>query len=197
MVGVSNPIMRRDRAQGGRFIAGFGFGLVVATGAVAAVLVPVSSAAHLAPEPVRAGVLVVLVVFLGLADLFNRTPHVWRQVPQRLARELNDQPGRLGLIWAVDLGLLVTTQKTTSLLWIGIAGAVLLGTPVAVVLTLAVAAVLYWLGTAILVMTGDDFLTEPHRLGRLGGWAGAARRVAGAAGLGLAAVLAVSTVSLL
>jgi hypothetical protein len=113
------------------------------------------------------------------------------QVPQRFARELNDQPGRLGFIWAVDLGLIVTTQKTTSLLWIGLAGAVLLGTPATVVLTLAVAAALYGLGTAVLVITGDEFLTEPARLGRLGGWAGASRRTAGVAGLALAAVLAV------
>jgi hypothetical protein len=192
MVGVSNPIMRRDRAGGWRFIAGFAGGLAVATGVVTAVLLPLSSLAGLAPEPVRAGVLVALVVALGLADILNRTPHVWRQVPQRLARELNHQPGRLGLIWAVDLGLMVTTQKTTSLLWIGLAGAVLHGTPAAVVLTVATAMSAYWLTTAILVVTGDDFLVEPDRLGRLGGWAGTARRAAGAAGLGLAAGLAVS-----
>jgi hypothetical protein len=136
--------------------------------------------------------LVVLVLMLGVADLLNRTPHVWRQVPQRFARELNDYPGRLGFVWAVDLGLIVTTQKTTSLLWIGLAGAIVLGTPATVVLTLAVAAVVYAMGTAVLVITGDGFLTEPVGLERFGGWAGATRRAAGLAGLGLAAALAVS-----
>jgi hypothetical protein len=92
----------------------------------------------------------------------------------------------------VDLGLIVTTQKTTSLLWIGLAGAIVLGTPATVVLTLAVAAVVYAMGTAVLVITGDGFLTEPVGLERFGGWAGATRRAAGLAGLGLAAALAVS-----
>jgi hypothetical protein len=192
MVGVSNPIHRRDRRAGWRFIAGFGAGLAAATALLAGPLLLLAAVARLAPEPVRAGVLVALVVLLGVADLRGRTPHVWRQVPQRFARELDHLPGRLGFIWALDLGLLVTTQKTTSLLWIGLAGALLLGPPVTVVLTLAVATALYWLGTAVLVVTGDDFLVEPDRLGRLGGWAGAARRVAGAAGLGLAGALVVT-----
>jgi hypothetical protein len=192
MVGVSNPIMRRDHREGWRFLAGFAAGLTVATAMLTGPLLLLAAAARLAPQPVRAGVLVALVVGLAVADLANRTPHVWRQVPQRFARELNDQPGRLGFIWAVDLGLLVTTQKTTSLLWIGLAGAILSGSPTAVVLTLALASVLYGLGTAVLVLTNDDFLVEPKRIGRLGGWAGVTRRAAGLAGLGLAAALAVS-----
>src|SRR5690349_781565 len=110
MVGVSNPIMRRDRREGWRFIAGFGAGLAVATAMLTGPLLLLSAATHLAPQPMRAGVLAALVAGLALADLLNRTPHVWRQVPQRFARELNDQPGRLGFIWAVDLGLLITTQ---------------------------------------------------------------------------------------
>jgi hypothetical protein len=110
----------------------------------------------------------------------------------RLAHELRNLPGRLGFIWAFDLGLLVTTQKTTSLLWIGLAGAVLLGTPGTVVLTLAVGAALYWLAIAVLMVTGDAFITEPARLRRYGGWGGTSRRLAGAAALGLAAALAVT-----
>ncbi len=192
MVGVSNPIMRRDHREGWRFLAGFGAGLAVATAMLSGPLLLLSAAAHVASHPVRIGVLMVFVVLLASADLLNRTPHVWRQVPQRFARELNDQPGRLGFIWAVDLGLLVTTQKTTSLLWIGLAGAILAGTPATAVITLAAASVLYGLGTATLVITNDDFLKEPKTLARLGGWAGVARRAAGVAGLGLAAALAVS-----
>jgi hypothetical protein len=191
MVGVSNPLMSRDPGGGWRFIAGFGAGLATATAALAGPLLLLRAAVHLVPLPVRIGGLVALVLLLGVADLLDRTPHVWRQVPQRFARELNHLPGRLGFIWAVDLGLLVTTQKTTSLLWIGLAGAVLLGTPGTVLLTLVTAAVLYWLGTTVLVLTGDAFLAEPAPIRRRGGWATLLRRSAGAAGLGLAAVLAV------
>jgi hypothetical protein len=194
MVGVSNPIMRRDRRAGWRFVAGFGVGLVVAAGLLAGPLLLVSAAVRPVPQPVRAVVLLVLVALLAIADLLNRTPHVWRQVPQRLARDLDHQPGRLGLIWAIDLGLLVTTQKTTSLLWIALAGAVLLGTPATIGLTLAVIAAGYWLATTVLVVTGDAFITEPYRLRRFGGWAGTVRRVAGAATLGVAAAASVVTV---
>jgi hypothetical protein len=193
MVGVSNPIMRRDRRGGWRFIAGFGAGLAVAAALLAGPLLLLQALAQLAPEPVRIGLLVALVAALAVADVRNRTPHVWRQVPQRFAHELGHLPGRLGLIWAVDLGLLVTTQKTTSLLWIALAGAALLGTPATVVLTLAVAATVYWLSTAVLVVTGDDFLAEPDRVNRRGGWGALARRAAGAAGLGLAATLVVTS----
>lgn len=191
MVGVANPIHRRDRRAGLRFVTGFGAGLAVSVALLAGPLLLLAAAAALIPEPARAVLLVVLVVLLGVADLLNRTPHVWRQVPQRFARELSHLPGRLGFIWALDLGLLVTTQKTTSLLWIALAGAVLLGTPLTVLFTLAVAAAVYWLATTVLVVTGDNPLREPRRLARLGGWAGAARRLAGVAGLGLATALAV------
>lgn len=191
MVGVSNPLMSRDPRGGWRFIAGFGAGLAVATAVLVGPLLALQATAQLAPLPVRLGVLAGLVLLLGGADLLDRTPHAWRQVPQRFARELNHLPGRLGFIWAVDLGLLVTTQKTTSLLWIAIAGAVLVGTPATVPLMLVTAAVLYWLGTALLVLTGDAFLAEPAPIRRRGGWATISRRAAGAAGLGLAVVLAV------
>ncbi|MDA0643016.1 MULTISPECIES: hypothetical protein [Nonomuraea] len=56
-----------------------------------------------------------LLVGVGVADVLNRTPHVMRQVPQDYARAL--RPGWRGVLWGVDLGLLFTTQKTTSLIW--------------------------------------------------------------------------------
>jgi hypothetical protein len=135
-----------------------------------------------------------LLVLFGVADLTDHTPQSPRQVPQRLAGDLNHQPGRLGFIWAVDLGLLVTTQKTTSLLWIGLTGAVLLGPSALVIPTLGVIAGLYWLGTAVLIRTGDSFLAEPARVSRLGGWATIGRRIAGVAGLGLAATVVVALI---
>jgi hypothetical protein len=193
MVGVSSPMMRGQRPTGWRFIAGFGGGLAAATAMLTGPLLLLTAAASLLPELVRAAALVVLVVGFGLADLLNRTPHVWRQVPQRFARELNQQPGQLGLIWAFDLGLLVTTQKTTSLLWIGLAGAILVGSPTTVVLTLVAAAATYWLGISILVVTGGKAQPDLGQLlSRLARSAIAVRRLAGAAGLGLAAALAVT-----
>ena len=125
MAGVAGPMWQRSRADGTRFLLGLAVGGVSA-GLVLAV--PVYLIGHLAgrvlPVPVRVGLLVVLAVALGVADLTGRTPHVWRQVPQKLVRTL--PPGTLGLTWGFDLGLLVTTQKTSSLLWLSVAAVTLL-----------------------------------------------------------------------
>lgn len=193
MVGVSSPMMRGERSAGWRFIAGFGGGLATATAVLAAPLLLLALVVDALPEPVRMGALVVFVVGFACADLLDRTPHVWRQVPQRFARELNRQPGRLGLVWAFDLGLLVTTQKTTSLLWIGLAGAILVGPPTAVVFVLASAAAVYWLGISVMVVTNRNVVADlAGLLARLAHSATTVRRLAGVAGLGLAAVLAVT-----
>jgi hypothetical protein len=183
-------MIRRERRAGWRFIAGFGGGLAAGTAVLAGPLLLLVAAAGALPEPVRLASQVVLVVGFGVADLLNRTPHVWRQVPQRFARELNQQPGRLGLVWAFDLGLLVTTQKTTSLLWIGLAGAILTGSPATVVLAVVAAAATYWLGISVMVVTSGKVVADLARLlDRLARSTVAVRRLAGAAGLGLAAAL--------
>jgi len=125
MAGVAGPMWQRSHSDGTRFLIGLAVGGVSA-GLVLAV--PVYLIGHLAgrilPVPVRVGLLVVLAVALGVADLAGRTPHVWRQVPQKLVRTL--PPGTLGLTWGFDLGLLVTTQKTSSLLWVSVAAVTLL-----------------------------------------------------------------------
>jgi hypothetical protein len=125
MAGVAGPMFQRSRFDGARFLAG------LATGGAAAGLalaVPVFLLGQLAvgvlPTPVPVVLLVCVAVVLGVADLTDRTLHVWRQVPQRLIHSLS--PGLLGLTWGFDLGLLVTTQKATSLLWLTIAGITLL-----------------------------------------------------------------------
>lgn len=193
MVGVSNPIYRRDRRGGWRFLAGFAAGQALSVAALAGPLLLLTAAVGLLPEPVRVVLLLVVVLGFAVADLTNRTPHVWRQVPQRFARDLHHQPGRLGLIWAFDLGLLVTTQKTTSLLWIALAGVVLLGPPAAVVSVLAIAAALYTLGVAVLTVTGDQwFAGIADLVEALGRGLLPVRRASGAATLGLAAVLLVT-----
>jgi hypothetical protein len=125
MAGVAGPMWQRSRASGVRFLAGLAVG---GTAAGLVLSVPVYLAGQLAvrvlPEAVRVGLLVGLALAFGLADLTGRTPHVWRQVPQRLVRSL--PPGTLGLTWGFDLGLLVTTQKTSSLVWLAVAAVTLL-----------------------------------------------------------------------
>jgi len=125
MAGVAGPMWQQNRARGARFLTGLAVGGAV-SGLVLAV--PVFLVGRLAGQvlalPVRVGLVVTLAVGFGLADLTDRTPHVWRQVPQKLVRTLT--PGALGLTWGFDLGLLVTTQKTSSLLWLSIAAVTLL-----------------------------------------------------------------------
>jgi hypothetical protein len=125
MAGVAGPMLQRSRVSGARFLTGLAVGGIFA-GLVLAV--PLYLVGHLAgqvmPLPVKMVLLVCLAFALGLADLTGRTPHVWRQVPQRLVRSL--PPGALGLTWGFDLGLLITTQKASSLLWLSIAAVTLL-----------------------------------------------------------------------
>lgn len=125
MAGVAGPQLRADRRAGFRFLIGLAVGGAVAGLLLALPLYVVGElAGRLASEQVRAGVVAAAAVLFGLLDLAGRTPHVWRQVPQRLWHVL--APGRLGLVWGADLGLLVTTQKTTSLLWVAIPAVALL-----------------------------------------------------------------------
>lgn len=91
-----------------------------------------------------------ILISLAALDIANRTPHVWRQVPQRLVREL--PAGLLGLVWGADLGTLVSTQKTTSLIWGSLAARVLLDPSTAAVLAVAVSLV------ATLVTGGSSHL---------------------------------------
>ena len=125
MAGVAGPQLRADRRAGFRFLTGLAAGGAVAGLLLALPLYVVGEAAgRIASEQTRSGVVAALAVVFGLVDLAGRTPHVWRQVPQRLWHVL--APGRLGLVWGADLGLLVTTQKTTSLLWVAIPAVALL-----------------------------------------------------------------------
>ena len=119
MAGVSGPLMRRSPAAGARFLVGLAVG-----GAAAGLIVSLPvylvgrALTAAAPESLRLLILAGVCLGFGIADLANRTPHIWRQVPQSFARELS--PGLRGLIWGLDLGLLVTTQKAVSLVWVAI-----------------------------------------------------------------------------
>lgn len=125
MAGVAGPMLTRDRMRGTRFLSGLLAGGAVASGLLGVLAYLTGTAlAALAPLPVRESAAGLAIAALGVADMANRTPHVWRQVPQSLVRTL--PPGRLGLVWGFDLSLLVTTQKSTSLVWAALAGLVCL-----------------------------------------------------------------------
>src|SRR3954447_5638686 len=139
MAGVAGPMLHRARARGTRFLAGLALG-GAAGGLVLSVPVYLLGVlAGFLPLGVRVGLLVTACAIFGVADLVGRTPHVWRQVPQAFVRSL--PPGRLGLIWGFDLGLLVTTQKTTSLIWVAGTAVVLLRPDMAAVTLAAIATV--------------------------------------------------------
>ncbi|MEV4678420.1 MULTISPECIES: hypothetical protein [Actinomadura] len=125
MAGVSGPLMRRRPADGARFLTGLTAGGVLAGLLVALLLYVVGRGVHeVLPEDARVLALAAVALGFGLADLAGRTPHVWRQVPQQLVHRL--PPGSRGVAWGFDLGLLVTTQKAVSLVWVAVAAVVLL-----------------------------------------------------------------------
>ena len=125
MAGVAGPMLRDRRGAGVSFLTGLTAGHLVAGAIIAALAYLAGEAAEMAlPLPARLWVLVVACVLFGAADLANRTPHPWRQVPQIRLRQL--RPGPLGIVWGFDLGLLVTTQKVHSLIWAALAAGILL-----------------------------------------------------------------------
>ncbi|MEU2615149.1 hypothetical protein ABZ570_26755 [Micromonospora sp. NPDC007271] len=188
-------MMYHQRAEGWRFLMGFGLGLLASGGTVILILALLSVPLAGVPSSWRYALLVAVVAMFGVADLVNRTPHVWRQVPQRLVRKL--APGQLGFVWAYDLGLFVTTQKTTSLIWIALAGAVLTQQPPAIAVTVAAALVMF--GAGVLVATihrGGGALTDPAlslHIGRR--WIRPAKLAAGVVGVGLAGYQAMGLLS--
>lgn len=152
MAGVAGPMWRRSAPEGIRFLAGLVTGALAAGIALAlpAYLLATATQAVL-PLPWRLAVLALACVLFGLADLVDRTPHVRRQVPQRLIYQL--PAGSLGVVWGFDLGLLFTTQKVVSLIWVALAAAILLDPwlAAATVASIAVLAVV-----AIAVSTARD-----------------------------------------
>ena len=125
MAGVAGPMLRSDRRAGVRLLAGLLAGQAAGGVllAVPAYLLSMATQA-LVPFAARLWALAVSCAVFAVADLMNRTPHVWRQVPQALVYRL--PPGKLGLVWGFDLGLLFTTQKVVSLIWVAIAAGILL-----------------------------------------------------------------------
>lgn len=186
MAGVAGPMLRRSPLQGSRFLAGLLIGELAGSALLATALFGVGSLlAWLVPLQGRIWMAAAVVLAFGLLDIFDRTPHIWRQVPQKYVRSL--QPGRLGLVWGFDLSLLVTTQKSTSLTWAALAGVTLLAPSATwpVVIAMAVVGVL-----AIAIRSVVFWLTKPSWRGDRGrAWHGHVRKLTGLALSILAVVL--------
>lgn len=125
MAGVASPMFRRHARDGAMLLSGLLVGEVVAGLVLASLVVLFGSLLGIVlPTAVRLVLVVAAAVAFGAADWRGRTPQVSRQVPKNLAHRLT--PGKLGLVWGFDLGLLFTTQKTVSLLWLSLVAVLLL-----------------------------------------------------------------------
>ena len=140
MAGVASPMLRRTRSGGARFLVGL-LGGGIAAGLLLSVPAYLIGTVIQSLVPTRQRIIVLagILAILAIADLLRRTPYLQRQVPQGFIWKL--PPGFLGVAWGFDLGLLFTTQKVTSLIWVAIAGVVLLGPSMAAVLLVSIAVV--------------------------------------------------------
>lgn len=146
MVGVSGPMVRQSSARALRFGMGLAIAFIIASLFVALLLGALSQLILAAPLEGRSIVCSVILAGLAAADVSGHTPYMVRQVPQRMIHTL--PPGLRGIAWGFDLGLLVTTQKATSLIWGALAGAVLFAGPNGVVSVVLAIAIAYLGGTA-------------------------------------------------
>jgi hypothetical protein len=184
MAGVASPMLRRSRSGAARFLGG-----LTAGGAVGGLLLslPVFVVGTLLHSVLslreRIVLLAVACVLLGVADLSRRTPHVQRQVPERLIGKV--PPGLLGLAWGFDLGLLFTTQKTTSLIWVTIAAVLLLEPSWAAGVLIAVAVTASVTVAVRSLTVGIDVCEFKREIG----WFGPVRRMSGVAILALLVVV--------
>jgi hypothetical protein len=178
MAGVAGPMLRNKDRAGARFLAGLLVGEAAAGLLLAVPAYLLSEMAQVLPQAARLWILVGVCAIFGVADLMNRTPHVWRQVPQALIHRL--QPGTLGVAWGFDLGLLFTTQKVVSLIWVAIAAGVLLQPAMAAGVVVGVAVLT---GLAVI---GGSVTFKPGRLRSPGALLRRVRQASGSATLALA-----------
>lgn len=127
MIGVTNPGgARRPRKEVLTAVVSLSLGYMISTAFVILVLAAGAEMLTIFHEKIpKSTVAVAVLLLFGLLDLANMTPMSQRQVPQSFVRSLTAGPRNL--LWGADLGLLVTSQKTTSLIWIGLSLAVVDG----------------------------------------------------------------------
>ncbi len=174
MAGVASPMLRSSRPEGVRFLTGLTVGNVIGAVMLALPVYLVGMLVRVLPRPASLVVFVAACAVLGLADLKRRTPHVWRQVPQSLWHRLS--PGWLGIAWGIDLGLLVTTQKTTSLIWVALVAVIVLHPAAAVVVLPLIAVAASLVAVAATLIPGAEDRTGARWSGP---WVVKARRGSG------------------
>lgn len=116
MVGVTSPLFRHGDIRGGLALAGwYVVGTALAGAVVFGAVTVVSVGVSALPSETRYLVVAPCLVVLLVLDLLGRTPRVDRQTFQRLSHL---PPAVRGFVWGVDIGLLFTTIKVTSLVWV-------------------------------------------------------------------------------
>ncbi|MDQ1627063.1 MAG: hypothetical protein QOI54_807 [Actinomycetota bacterium] len=195
MIGVTNPGGSvRPRKEVYAAVASLAIGYSISTAFVALVLTTVAAVVpHYFSDSLRLGAVISVLILFGLADLTGRTPMTQRQVPQVFARTLGVAPRNL--LWGLDLGLLITTQKTSSLIWIGITTSLIVERGQILTALVPLVAAVAFLGayTAAAVSKPEWKATQRLASAGLNGTALETIRVAsGAFALAIAATLAVS-----
>lgn len=167
MAGVAGPMLRSDRRAGVRLLAGLLAGELAAGVLLAVPAYLLSKGLHATlSQPARLWLLAAVCLVFGAADMANRTPRVQRQVPEALLHRL--PPGTVGVVWGFDLGLLFTTQKAVSLIWVAIAAGILLDPVSAAAIVAGIAAF------AALTVTGLSIARRPG-VDRVSRWASSLR----------------------
>ncbi len=186
MAGVAGPMLHSRRGAGARLLAGLLVGEILGglLLALPAFLLGEGLRAALGLQA-RLWLVAAVCLFFGVADLADRTPHVWRQVPQDLIGKLS--PGSLGLVWGLDLGLLFTTQKAVSFIWVAMAATVLLDPPLAAAVIVSTAIVA---STAVMAYS----LWWRPAAGHLSAWRLRTRQVRQGAGVAILVLFALTAV---
>jgi hypothetical protein len=174
MAGVAGPLLRSNIRKGIQFLSGLLVGEAVAGTLLAIPAYLLSSLLRpLLPAVGRLWAVAAISIVLAAADFVNRTPQMRRQVPQDLIHKL--PYGMLGVAWGIDLGLLVTTRKTASLIWVAIAAGVLLNPPLAALIAAGVPVV------SALALVIASMIYRPAPPGRAGARLRALRGASGMA----------------
>jgi len=118
MVGVTSH-MPHGNGTFRRFYVGFTLGGLAASLFVSVPIMLLAKLGSGVAEGGRVAICAAGGMVFAVQDFRHRTPFLRRQVPQDLSLETQN-PGFVGLYYGADMGLLFTTQKTTSLVWFGL-----------------------------------------------------------------------------